>query len=185
MEKLSTFSAWNKSNPNSSNKDNVVNNNSNSNSKTTTNIKDQNDADKILPITHQSQEILQTILNPKNKVTLIVGDTGCGKSTQIAKILLNNIEKKLTIVQPRRVAAVSLAMRVAHELDSPLGQLVGYNVRFNKLLSPQTKVVFQTDGMLIREQINDITLSQYDFIVIDEVHERNTNTDLIIALLMD
>lgn len=91
----------------------------------------------------------------------------------------------MTIIQPRRVAAMSLALRVASEFKSAVGELVGYNVRFNRKLSRGSKIVFQTDGMLIKEQINDVQLNRYNIIVIDEVHERNTNTDLIIALVKD
>lgn len=87
------------------------------------------------------------------------------------------------MTQPRRVAAINLAARVSQECGQPLGELVGYRVRFDEKLSYKTKIKFVTDGMLLREAILDPALSNYAVVILDEVHERSVNSDVLMALL--
>ena len=87
------------------------------------------------------------------------------------------------ITQPRRVAAISLAIRVAQEMGTKEGELVGYRVRFEEKLSKSTRIKFLTDGMLLREAILDSELSQYGMIILDEAHERTVNSDTLLALM--
>lgn len=89
----------------------------------------------------------------------------------------------VAVTQPRRVAAVSLASRVADEVGTPLGQIVGYSIRFDEQLSKQTRLKFLTDGMLLREMLTDPLLQKYCVIMVDEVHERSLNTDILLSLL--
>ena len=140
---------------------------------------------KSLPIHSYKQQITQ--LFAAHKVLLIVGETGSGKSTQVAQYLVDSAEIKLkkpiAITQPRRVAAISLARRVAQERGGTVGGEVGYSVRFDSKTSPETKMKFVTDGMLIREALIDPSLSAYSCVIIDEAHERSVNTDILIGLL--
>lgn len=89
----------------------------------------------------------------------------------------------IAVTQPRRVAAINLAARVSKEAGQPLGELVGYRVRFDEKLSYRTKIKFVTDGMLLREAILDPALKSYSVVVLDEVHERSVNSDVLMALL--
>jgi len=89
----------------------------------------------------------------------------------------------IAITQPRRVAATSLAGRVAEEQGSSLGDLVGYSVRFDEKCSPRTKIKYMTDGMIMRELLSDPLLSRYSIIIVDEAHERTLRTDLLLANL--
>jgi len=89
------------------------------------------------------------------------------------------------ITQPRRVAAITVATRVAQELDSEIGDKVGYSVRFEDKTSSSTRIKFLTDGMLLREAMLDPSLSRYSAIVLDEAHERTLHTDILFALLRD
>jgi HrpA-like RNA helicase len=91
--------------------------------------------------------------------------------------------KLVGVTQPRRVAAINLAARVSQECGEPLGELVGYRVRFDEKLSYRTKIKFVTDGMLLREAILDPHLKQYSVVILDEVHERSVNSDVLMALL--
>ena len=91
----------------------------------------------------------------------------------------------IAVTQPRRVAAINLATRVAEEMGSSVGNIVGYRVRFEEKLSHKTKVKFLTDGMLLREAILDPKLSKYGLIVLDEAHERTVNSDVLLAIIKD
>ncbi|KAM9920240.1 hypothetical protein OXX59_007362 [Metschnikowia pulcherrima] len=136
---------------------------------------------KRLPIYQHKDKILDYV--SRNQVTVIIGETGSGKSTQIPQFLMPMNKKKIAVTQPRRVAAASLASRVSEEYGCVVGQEVGYQVRFSNLTSNRTKLNYLTDGMLIRELMLDSTLSKYSTIVIDEAHERTVLTDLILGFL--
>jgi ATP-dependent RNA helicase DHR2 len=121
---------------------------------------------------------------------LLVGETGSGKSTQVPQFLLDEKWCKgcIAITQPRRVAAISLAKRVAEEMGTPLGSSspaskVGYSVRFDTSVSPSTKIKFLTEGMLLQELLRDPWLKQYSAVIVDEVHERSVNVDLLLGFL--
>ncbi|QKX58856.1 uncharacterized protein TRUGW13939_05984 [Talaromyces rugulosus] len=165
---------------------------------------------KTLPIFAHADEIRQQ-LKGNNNVMLLVGETGSGKSTQVPQFLADeafcqpkkvkiinqedgSTKKEITvggciaITQPRRVAAISLARRVAEEMGTPLGKSspasrVGYSVRFDTSTSPSTKVKFLTDGMLLQEMLHDPWLTKYSVVVVDEVHERGVNVDLVLGFL--
>lgn len=136
---------------------------------------------KTLPIYHHKDKITDYVKN--NQVVVVIGETGSGKSTQIPQFLMPLNKKRIAVTQPRRVAAASLATRVSEEYGCPLGEEIGYQVRFSNVTSPRTKVNYLTDGMLIRELMLDDKLSKYSTIVIDEAHERTVLTDLTLGFL--
>lgn len=143
---------------------------------------------KALPIWPQADAIRAAL--KKNNALVLTGETGSGKSTQVPQFLLNEpwCRKCIAITQPRRVAAISLARRVADEMGSFMGSQspaakVGYSVRFDNATGPNTKVKFLTEGMLLQEMLRDPTMSQYSAVVVDEVHERSVNVDLILGFL--
>ncbi|KAL0232663.1 hypothetical protein GEMRC1_011410 [Eukaryota sp. GEM-RC1] len=117
----------------------------------------------------------------QNQVTVLVGETGCGKSTQVPQYLPSNLS--ICVTQPRRVAAVTLARRVAKEQNVTLGQEVGYSVRFDDTTSSKTRIKFVTDGMLLREMMLDRSLSKYDVVILDEAHERSVASEVLTGLL--
>lgn len=113
----------------------------------------------------------------KSQILVFVGETGSGKTTQIPQFVLfddlPHLNKKMiACTQPRRVAAMSVAQRVAQELDVALGEEVGYSIRFEDRTSPSTILKYMTDGMLLREAMNDHDLNRYSTIILDEAHER-------------
>ncbi|SCZ96856.1 BZ3500_MvSof-1268-A1-R1_Chr4-1g06789 [Microbotryum saponariae] len=121
-----------------------------------------------------------------NQVLVVVGDTGSGKTTQMTQYLAEaGYADKLKIgcTQPRRVAAMSVAKRVAEEVGCRLGQEVGYTIRFEDCTSPETKIKYMTDGMLQRECLVDPDMSQYSVLMLDEAHERTIATDVLFGLL--
>ncbi|OCF39888.1 ATP-dependent RNA helicase DDX35 [Kwoniella heveanensis CBS 569] len=139
-----------------------------------------------LPIYKHREKILWCV--EKYKVVIVVGQTGCGKSTQIPQYLheagWTSQNHVVACTQPRRVAATSVATRVAQEVGSVLGGEVGYSIRFEDLSNPErTKIKYMTDGMLFRETMVDPLLSKYSVIMIDEAHERGAYTDLLLGLL--
>ncbi|CDH09224.1 related to Pre-mRNA-splicing factor ATP-dependent RNA helicase PRP16 [Zygosaccharomyces bailii ISA1307] len=141
-------------------------------------------ARKALPAYQIKSQIIQTIRD--HQVTVVIGETGSGKTTQLAQYLneagLCKDNKIIGCTQPRRVAAMSVAKRVALEMGVKLGQEVGYSIRFEDCTSSKTRVKFMTDGILLREALMDETLEKYDCIIIDEAHERSLNTDVILGL---
>ncbi|KAI3403583.2 PRP22 [Candida oxycetoniae] len=143
---------------------------------------------KSLPIYGMREELVEHIKN--NQFLVIVGETGSGKTTQIVQYIyeegLNKVNgefKMIGCTQPRRVAATSVAKRVAEEVNCNLGDLVGYSVRFDDCTSYRTKIKYLTDGMLEREALSDLEMSKYAVIMLDEAHERTIATDVLFALL--
>jgi ATP-dependent helicase HrpA len=137
-----------------------------------------------LPITQKSETITK-LLND-NQVIIVAGETGCGKTTQLPKICMQagyGARGFIAHTQPRRVAATSVAKRIADEIDTPLGETVGYSVRFNNKLSHNTRLKIMTDGILLAELETDPLLSKYEVIIIDEAHERSLNIDFLLGFL--
>ncbi|KAI5276951.1 putative ATP-dependent RNA helicase [Aureobasidium subglaciale] len=140
-----------------------------------------------LPIWSQAANIRNALL--ENHVLILAGETGSGKSTQVPQFLHTSAwcTGRIAVTQPRRVAAVSLARRVAEEMGTPLGKspqaLVGYNVRFDDNVGKNNKVKFLTEGMLLQEMLRDPALVEYSCVVVDEVHERSVNVDLLLGFL--
>lgn len=137
-----------------------------------------------LPIYRLRDELLVAIRD--NQVLVVIGETGSGKTTQMTQYiaeagLIRN--KKIACTQPRRVAAKSVAKRVAQEFGCLLGQEVGYTIRFEDMTSAETKIKYMTDGMLLRECLVDPVLNQYSIIMLDEAHERTIHTDVLFGLL--
>ncbi|TIA85254.1 hypothetical protein E3P99_04038 [Wallemia hederae] len=142
----------------------------------------------LLPVTELEQEIVETVL--LNPITVICGETGSGKTTQLPQFLFERAFGTkgslnpgiVAITQPRRVAAVSMANRVGAELGvgSPK---VAYKIRYDGNTSPETAIKFMTDGVLLRELANDFLLSKYSVVIVDEAHERSVNTDILIGVL--
>ncbi|CDU17578.1 hypothetical protein YYC_02592 [Plasmodium yoelii 17X] len=122
----------------------------------------------------------------KNNVIIIVGDTGSGKTTQISQFVLESKfseKKSIAVTQPRRVAAMSVAARVAEELDVELGTYVGYTIRFEDKSCHKTIIKYLTDGMLLRESMFDPLLKRYNVIILDEAHERTLSTDILFGVI--
>ena len=137
-----------------------------------------------LPVSLRREEIASAIQN--NQVVIVCGETGSGKTTQLPKICLQlgrGVAGLIGHTQPRRIAARSVASRIAQELQSPLGEVVGYKVRFNDKLSEQNYVKLMTDGILLAETQGDKFLNAYDTIIIDEAHERSLNIDFLLGYL--
>lgn len=151
--------------------------------RTTLSISEQK---KSLPVYSLKTQLLQAIHD--NQILVVVGDTGSGKTTQITQYLDEagytfNDTKKIGCTQPRRVAAESVAKRVAEEYGCPVGEEVGYLIRFEDYTSDRTRIKYMTDGMLQREALMDPDMSQYSVIMLDEAHERTIATDVLFALL--
>ncbi|MDX1280338.1 MAG: ATP-dependent RNA helicase HrpA [Shewanella colwelliana] len=137
-----------------------------------------------LPISQKRDEIARAIAG--NQVVIIAGETGSGKTTQLPKICLElglGTRGLIGHTQPRRLAARSVASRVAEELNSPLGEVVGFKVRFADAIKPSSYIKLMTDGILLAELTSDKLLDQYDTIIIDEAHERSLNIDFILGYL--
>ncbi|KAL0228004.1 hypothetical protein RCL1_004147 [Eukaryota sp. TZLM3-RCL] len=138
-----------------------------------------------LPITACRQGLLT--LCRENQVVVVLGETGSGKTTQLPQFFLEegfgSGDFIIGCTQPRRMAAVSVARRVAEERKTPLGKEVGYAIRFEDATSVDTKIKFMTDGILLRESLSDPALSNYSVIIMDEAHERSLNTDVLFGLL--
>lgn len=138
----------------------------------------------VLPILKFQEKILEVV--DANSVVVVIGETGSGKSTQLSQILHRRGYTKngiIGVTQPRRVAAVSVARRVALELDVRLGEEVGYAIRFEDRTSEKTCIKYLTDGCLLRESLSNPGLSQYSVIILDEAHERSLNTDILLGLM--
>ncbi|MEO6366100.1 MAG: ATP-dependent RNA helicase HrpA [Luteimonas sp.] len=141
-------------------------------------------ADPALPIAAEADRIIELIR--KHPVVVIAGETGSGKTTQLPKLCLaagRGAAGMIGCTQPRRIAARTVARRVAEELQVPLGGIVGYQVRFNDNVGDDTVVKFMTDGILLAEIQSDRWLSAYDTLIIDEAHERSLNIDFLLGYL--
>ncbi|KAJ5488921.1 Pre-mRNA-splicing factor ATP-dependent RNA helicase PRP43 [Penicillium diatomitis] len=141
-----------------------------------------------LPVHAQRDEFLQ--LYQQSQILVFVGETGSGKTTQIPQFVLfddlpQTQRKMVACTQPRRVAAMSVAQRVAEEMDVKLGEEVGYSIRFEDKTSQKTILKYMTDGMLLREAMHDHNLSRYSTIMLDEAHERTMATDVLMGLLKE
>ena len=139
-----------------------------------------------LPVFKQRGNLLSAIRD--HKILIVEGETGSGKTTQIPQYLREvgyTKYGKIACTQPRRVAAMSVAARVAQELKVKLGQEVGYSIRFEDCTSDKTVIKYMTDGMLLREFMLDPELSEYSVIMIDEAHERTLHTDILFGLIKD
>src|SRR5271169_14912 len=135
-----------------------------------------------LPITAHVRDIAAAIAD--HPVVVVAGETGSGKTTQLPKICLamgRGLEAHIGVTQPRRIAATSVAARVARELGCELGREVGYQIRFANRTSPATYVKFMTDGILLAEIQGDPRLRAYDTIILDEAHERSLNIDFLLG----
>ncbi|MEU7136676.1 ATP-dependent RNA helicase HrpA [Streptomyces sp. NPDC046261] len=137
-----------------------------------------------LPVSQKKDVILEAIRD--HQVVIVAGETGSGKTTQIPKICLElgrGVKGLIAHTQPRRIAARTVAERVAEELRTPLGEAVGWKVRFTDQVGPSTMVKLMTDGILLAEIQTDRELRQYDTIIIDEAHERSLNIDFLLGYL--
>lgn len=141
----------------------------------------------LLPIYPFKEALLQAIRD--HQVLIVEGETGSGKTTQVPQYLheagFTANGKKVGCTQPRRVAAMSVAARVAEELGVKLGSEVGYSIRFEDCTSEQTVIKYMTDGMLLREFLGEPDLASYSVIIIDEAHERTLHTDILFGLVKD
>ncbi|XP_065071294.1 putative pre-mRNA-splicing factor ATP-dependent RNA helicase PRP1 isoform X1 [Rhopilema esculentum] len=140
-----------------------------------------------LPVWEYRKQFMDTAF--KNQVIVLVGETGSGKTTQIPQWCLELVNygrrKHVACTQPRRVAAMSVAQRVADEMDVVLGQEVGYSIRFEDCSSARTLMKYMTDGMLLREAMTDPLLDRYGVILLDEAHERTLATDILMGLIKE
>ncbi|KAK7261573.1 hypothetical protein RIF29_27887 [Crotalaria pallida] len=139
---------------------------------------------QYLPIFSVREELLQVIR--ENQVVVVVGETGSGKTTQLTQYLHEDgytVSGIVGCTQPRRVAAMSVAKRVSEEMDTELGDKVGYAIRFEDVTGPNTIIKYMTDGVLLRETLKDSDLDKYRVIVMDEAHERSLSTDVLFGIL--
>ena len=137
-----------------------------------------------LPITDAKDDIIDSLKN--HPVTIISGETGSGKTTQIPKFCLaagRGIFGKIACTQPRRIAATTVAARIAEELGEELGRSVGYKIRFQDTADPDAYIKVVTDGILLAETQGDPWLNEYDTIIVDEAHERSLNIDFVLGIL--
>ena len=137
--------------------------------------------DPSLPIATESVTIARLIRD--NQVVIVAGETGSGKTTQLPKICLLAGRERMAHTQPRRIAARTVAQRIAAECGVELGDFVGYQVRFTRKVSAATRIKVMTDGILLSELTHDRMLSRYDTIIIDEAHERSLNIDFLLGYL--
>ncbi|KAG8968313.1 DEAH-box RNA helicase prp16 [Tulasnella sp. 427] len=139
---------------------------------------------EYLPAFACREELMKVIR--ENQVIIVVGETGSGKTTQLTQFLYEDGYCRHGIIgctQPRRVAAMSVAKRVSEEMECDLGSTVGYAIRFEDCTSEATKIKYMTDGVLLRESLNEGDLDRYSVIILDEAHERSLSTDVLMGLL--
>jgi len=145
---------------------------------------------KNLPVAQFENQIAQSLEEFSN--TIVIGQTGSGKTTQIPLIILKNLERwnlndkfKVAITEPRRLATTSVAKYVSTHIGEEVGGTVGYKIRFDDNTTPGTVLNFMTEGILLREMESDPLLMSYAYIMVDEAHERNLNTDFVLGLIKD
>ncbi|CAK6983343.1 pre-mRNA-splicing factor ATP-dependent RNA helicase DHX15 [Scomber scombrus] len=142
-----------------------------------------------LPVWEYRERFTEILM--RNQSFVLVGETGSGKTTQIPQWCVEMVrsmpgpKRAVACTQPRRVAAMSVAQRVADEMDVMLGQEVGYSIRFEDCSSAKTVLKYMTDGMLLREAMNDPLLERYGVIILDEAHERTLATDILMGVLKE
>uniref|UniRef100_A0A8K9Y0U3 DEAH (Asp-Glu-Ala-His) box polypeptide 34 n=1 Tax=Oncorhynchus mykiss TaxID=8022 RepID=A0A8K9Y0U3_ONCMY len=136
---------------------------------------------KALPIFQYRDRIVELVR--ANPVVVVAGDTGCGKSTQVPQYLLSSGFSHIACTQPRRIACISLAKRVSFESLNQYGSKVGYQIRFEGTRTPSTKLLFLTEGLLLRQIQADGALEQYQVLIVDEVHERHLHCDFLLGVL--
>ncbi|PUZ66167.1 hypothetical protein GQ55_3G284700 [Panicum hallii var. hallii] len=145
------------------------------------------DQRKTLPVYKFKDELLKAIA--EHQIIIVVGETGSGKTTQIPQYLheagYTANGRKIACTQPRRVAAISVAARVAQEMGVKLGHEVGYSIRFEDCTSEKTAVKYMTDGMLLREFLGEPDMASYGVVIVDEAHERSISTDILLGLVKD
>ena len=138
-----------------------------------------------LPISEHRDQILEAL--ESHQVLIVSGETGSGKTTQLPKFCLEagrGRRGRIALTQPRRVAATSISRQIAHELETEVGRMVGYRIRFSEKHSEETLIQVMTDGMLLAETRSDRFLDQYDTIILDEAHERSLNIDFLLGYLL-
>lgn len=138
--------------------------------------------DGVLPVNAYADKIASAMTD--NDVLLLIGETGSGKTTQLPQQIIHaDADARVVVTQPRRVAAVAVGTRVAHEQGTEVGELVGYAVRFDDRSGPDTRIRYVTDGVMLREALSADGLSRYSHVVVDEVHERSVNTDIVLGVV--
>lgn len=147
--------------------------------------KDKGNSDfRALPIHRYRKKLVEAVR--ENSFLIVTGETGSGKTTQLPKYLFEEGFAKhgvIGVTQPRRVATMSVAQRVAEEMNSSLGSIVGYQVRFDDCTSEGTAIKYMTDGCLLRQILADLHLTKYSVVILDEAHERSLSTDILFGLL--
>lgn len=137
-----------------------------------------------LPVIARKADIVQAVSD--HKTVIISGETGSGKTTQIPKFCIaagRGIEGRIGCTQPRRIAATTVALRIAEELGEPVGKSVGYKIRFNDRVGEHSFIKIMTDGILLAETRSDPWLNEYDTLIVDEAHERSLNIDFVLGIL--
>ena len=140
--------------------------------------------DAQLPIVGSKAELVDAIA--RHQVLIVAGETGSGKSTQLPKFCLlagRGVERRIGVTQPRRIAAMTVARRIAEELKEQLGDTVGFQIRFQETMAPHSRIKLMTDGILLAEIHKDPLLYQYDTLIVDEAHERSLNIDFILGIV--
>ncbi|KAJ3046935.1 DEAH-box ATP-dependent RNA helicase prp22 [Rhizophlyctis rosea] len=138
---------------------------------------------KGLPIYTYKEDLIEAL--QQYQCLVIVGDTGSGKTTQLPQYVLASMSsiRSIAVTQPRRIAAISAARRVSDEMGTRMGEEVGYSIRFERKASNKTKLLYMTDGTLLRSCVSDPKIEDYDMVILDEAHERSLETDILFGLL--